>query len=175
MNRNAITSKKILFLFLLFYLFIWAGLPSLLLHSILPDSAENIALSHAYSWSYSKHPPLGMFIIGVASLLFKNIEVTTYFTSAICLVVSMCYIYKTSRMYLETSEAVASTILSSLSYYFVLNFALQYNQNVIMLPFWVATVYFFIKALDHNSLLYWCILSVVCALGVLASTKYLLL
>ncbi len=41
--------------------------------------------------------------------------------------------YKIARFYLSAESAAAATALSSLSYYYLANFALQYNQNLIML------------------------------------------
>ncbi len=51
-----------IYLFLLFYIFVWGVLPSIFYQSIFMDSAENIGLSHSFSWTYYKHPPVGMIL-----------------------------------------------------------------------------------------------------------------
>ena len=46
-------------------------------------------------------------------------------------------------------------MLSSLSYFYMANFALQYNQNTIMLPFWVMSAFYFWLAIKEPNLKNW--------------------
>lgn len=165
---------KFLLYFFFFYFLMYTIIPSLLVQSVFPDSAENLALSHALSWSYSKHPPLGMFTLHLLQTMGLNNQWAAFTASTICLLTSLLFIYKISLLYLEKNEAVIATILSSLSYYFMLDFTLQYNQNTIMLPFWVASIYFFIKSTNENKMTQWLLLGCMCALGVLAKYESLL-
>lgn len=161
--------------FLVAYIIIWGISPAILLSSVYPDSAENIALSHVLSWSYSKHPPLGMFMMAVALKVFGHIELATYLASCLCLMVSLFYVYKISTFFLATEEAISATVISSLSYYFLANFVLQYNQNTIMLPFWTAVIFYSLKVNTSNNIKDWLILSIISALAVLAKYESLLI
>jgi 4-amino-4-deoxy-L-arabinose transferase-like glycosyltransferase len=174
-HDSKLTPLSVLILFLFGYLIIWGGLPSLLLSSVYPDSAENLSLSHTLAWSYSKHPPLGMFLLHGLNQLIKSREIIVFFASSVCLVLSLIYLYLTAELYLSKHQAVAATLLSSLSYYFVLNFALQYNQNTIMLPFWVASVYYFLLAARQNKAWQWVLLGISCALAILAKYQRVLI
>lgn len=178
--NNSIISKKdtglyFFIAFLSFYFIVWGILPAIIYNSVYLDSAENLALSHTLSWSYSKHPPLGMFFLHYSQLILKNNELTVFISSALCFTVSFLYLYKITRMFLTKKNTIASILISSLSYYCVLIFVLQYNQNTILLPFWVASIYHFLRAIEHNKISSWIYLSLVCALGMLAKYEMLLI
>jgi hypothetical protein len=161
--------------FLIMYFILWAIVPSFLLHSMYPDSAENLTLGHVLSWSYSKHPPLGMLLLRLFSSVIPNIQFAVYFASGLCLILSLIFLYKISRLYLEKKDAIAATVLSTLSIYFMLNFSMEYNQNTIMLPFWAASIYYTLKVQANNRWCDWLCLSVICFLGVMAKYETLLI
>lgn len=169
------TSEKFLNLFLLSYLLIWGCLSAILLKSVYPDSAENLALGHVFSWSYSKHPPLGMFIINLMRKLTHNNEWAVYLTSTFCLVMSLYLLFKIAKQYMPEREAVIATLLSSLSYYFLVNFVMQYNQNTIMLPFWLGSIYYFLRVLSENKMRDWLILAGIGFLSVMAKYESLMI
>ena len=160
--------KFFIYFFLLGYFIIWGLIPSLFLHSIFPDTAQNLAWGHTWSWGYDSHPALGAWVITTINMLFHNNEFSAYFAGAGCLTVALWFTYKIARFYLSFENAVAATLLSSLSYYYLVNFVMQYNQNTIMQPFWLATIYFFIKALKQNKTIDWILLSIVAALSMMA-------
>ncbi len=157
------------------YLLLWGILSGFVYHSIFPDTAENLTLSHALSWSYSKHPPLGMLVIRQFSMLLHDNRFAAFLAGVSCLVVALYFIYRISLRYLTAQQAVCATIISSLSYYCLVNFVLEYNQNTIMLPFWVASIYYLLLAMEHNKLRDWLVLSVICFLGVMAKYETLMI
>ncbi|MEY8717373.1 glycosyltransferase family 39 protein [Francisella philomiragia] len=163
--------KKIfpLVLFVVLYLLIWDGL-TLLIHSpysISPDTAENIMWGMHPSLMYDKHPGLGALFLKPFVLLFSPLLANLLATS-ICIVVTWLYIYKIIRLYFEHKEAIFVTLLSLLSFFYMGEFFLQYNQNIILLPFWTASAYFFIKAIDSNRTIYWLLTALIVALAVYA-------
>lgn len=166
---------KLLIIFLCIFVFLVGFVPALVYDSILPDSAQNISWGNAWSWGYTEHPPLGVWFLNIMLKIFRNIELATFLSSAICLVVSLIYIYRTSKLFLSTKTAVAATMISSLSYFYFANFALQYNQNSIMLPFWVMSAFYFWLAIDNPKLSNWIFLAVVAALAVLAKYQSFLI
>ena len=143
--------------------------------SILPDSAQNLAWGHTWAWSYNRHPPLGTWLISIISLFSGNNEIATYSASVICLSISLIFIYLLSKRYLSPETAIAASVLSSFSLYYLINFVLQFNQNTIMLPFWVMICYFFDTCLRTNQLRHWLILSIVTAGAVLAKYESLII
>ena len=76
-------------IFILFYVLLWGIVPSLFFKSVYPDTAENLTLAHTLLWSYSKHPPLGMWVIFVFKTVFASNEVAGYLAGASCLLLSV--------------------------------------------------------------------------------------
>jgi 4-amino-4-deoxy-L-arabinose transferase-like glycosyltransferase len=170
-NKLKLKPSSPLFLFVLFLIsfFLLIGVvPSIVYHSIFIDSAQNMAWANTFSWGYSSHPPLGAWILILFRFIFRNVEVAVFFASALCLMLSLIYIYKTSRNFLSERSAVIATMLSSLSYFYMVYFSIEYNQNSIMLLLWTMSAYYFWQAFQRQKLCDWLIFAVVAALAMLA-------
>lgn len=161
--------KYPLLVFILIYLFIWVGL-TLLIHSqtsISPDTAENIMWGMNLSFMYDKHPGLGPFFLKILMTLFPPL-LANLIASATCIITSWLFIYKLAKIYFEKKEAIFITLLSAMNFFYMGEFFLQYNQNIILLPFWCASAYYFVKSLKSNNTLDWVLLGAMSALGVYA-------
>ncbi len=73
-SRN---TEKLLYIFLIAYFILWGIIPGLLLHSIYPNSAQNIAWGNVFSWEYDEHPPLGAWIITSLNAVLHDNELST--------------------------------------------------------------------------------------------------
>lgn len=174
-NSKQLSPIQWLIIFIATYLLLWCVIPALQFNSVFPDTAENLALSHVLSWSYAKHPPLGMALLHIIQSVIPSPEWAAALGNALCLSLGLLGTFFIARHKVGTTEAVAITLLSSLSLYFMINFAIQYNQNTIMLPFWVGIILFTIRALDFNKPLDWLLLSITAALGILAKYETLMI
>ncbi|TAL59664.1 MAG: glycosyltransferase family 39 protein, partial [Legionella sp.] len=155
-------------LYILAFAFIYILVPCLLYPSIFPDSAQNIAWGHTWEWSYNRHPPLGTWFIKLMDMLLGNVNLATYSASACCLSLSLWFIYKLAKQYLAAQDALVACILSSFSVFYLIYYVFQYNQNTIMLPFWVMLCYFFDLCLRKNKLQDWLIVGALSAAALLA-------
>lgn len=161
--------KHPLLVFTIGYLFIWIGL-TLLIHSqtsISPDTAENMMWGMNLSFMYDKHPGLGPFFLQILTPIFPPL-LANLIASAVCIITAWIFIYKLSKIYYQKQEAIFITILSAMNFFFMGEFFLQYNQNIILLPFWCASAYFFAKSVNENRLSDWVLLDIVAALGIYA-------
>ncbi|QIW10629.1 glycosyltransferase family 39 protein [Francisella sp. LA112445] len=159
-------------------MFIWVGLTALFYnkYAIAGNVAENLAWSNSLSFMYDKHPGLGAFILKVLSLLtFGNAILADVLSSGLCVLVSLIYIYKICKRFFSKEEATFITVISTFSAYYILQYFIMYNQNVILLPFWVIASYYFILVLDKNLYKNWIMLAIFTALGVYAKFEILLL
>lgn len=155
-------------LFILGFALIYILIPSFLYQSILPDSAQNLSWGHTWSWSYNRHPPLGTWLLSLMSIISVNNEVATFSASVLCLSVSLCFIFRIAKRYLSDQDAFVACVLSSFSLYYLNNFVLQFNQNSIMLPFWIMIGYFTDRCLQANKTKDWIFLGIVTAGALLA-------
>ena len=168
-NRTMLKKINPLVLFVVLYIVVWVGF-TLLIHSstsISPDTVENMMWGLNPSLMYDKHPGLGpLFLIPFTYLfnpLLANLLATT-----LCVLVTWLFLYKTLKIYFCEKEAVFVSLLSMASFFYMGEFFLQYNQNIILLPFWSAATYYFIKALDTNRSLDWILTAIALSLGVYA-------
>ncbi len=173
--HSSSATTKWFFLFIIAYICVWQILPASLLDSVYPDTAENLALSHALAWSYSKHPPLGMALLHAIQWVIPSNAWANAIANALCLNTSLIGIYLIAKEHVSEKTAIAATMLSSLSLFFLVNFAVQYNQNTIMLPFWVAIIAFTIRATHHNRCRDWLFLAVSIAGGMLAKYENIMI
>lgn len=162
-------------LFLTGLVFIYAVIPFLWYQTVLPDSAQNLAWGHMWLWSYNRHPPLGTWLLSFMSLIFGNNEIAVFSSNVLCLSISLLFIYKLSKRYLDIQSAAVACIFTSCSMFYLTNYALQYNQNTIMLPFWVMTCYFFDSCLRDNRIKDWLFLAVLTVASLLAKYESLLI
>ena len=157
------------------FIFIYAVLPSLCLNSIYPDSAQNMTWGHTWALSYNRHPPLGTWLISLLSFLFHDNQQATFTASVLCLLVALIFVYRLAEKWIGSANALAATVFTSLSLYFMTNFVLQYNQNSILLPFWAMICYFFDACLRTNRIQDWLLLSITTAAAILAKYEALLI
>ncbi|ASG68919.1 hypothetical protein CDV26_11510 [Francisella halioticida] len=170
--------NKYLIVYLFLYLFIWVGLTALFYnrYAIAGNAAENLAWSNSLSIMYDKHPGLGAFLLKILSVITGDDAILAdVLSSGVCVLVSLIYTYKICKRFFSKKDATFITIISTFGAYYILQYFLMYNQNLILLPFWVITSYYFILIFDDNSYKNWLMLAVFTALGVYAKFEILLL
>ena len=128
------------------------------------------------SYTYDKHPGLCAFVLKIFSLLTcGNAILADVLSSGLCVLVSLIYIYKICKRFFSKEEATFITVISTFSAYYILQYFIMYNQNVILLPFWVIVSYYFILVLEKNLYKNWIMLVIFTSLGVYAKFEILLL
>ena len=161
--------NKIIML-ILGYILLWAVIPSLFLQGMFTDSADNI------SWTTIplvdllgtfKHPALGAWVLKFALKITPTSLSAILLLSASCILITYFYIYKLGREFLPKEKVLFAILFTSTLYYLNVR-SLQYNQNIIMLPFWSAAVFYTYKSINTNLRKYWVYLGIVCGLGMLA-------
>jgi hypothetical protein len=170
--------NKNITIYLFGYLFIWVVLTALFnnKYAIGGNAAENMAWANHLSVMYDKHPGLGAFLLKICSIITgDNPLLATVLSSGICVLVSLVYTYKISRLYFSKDESSLLVMATTFSAFYMLQYFIMYNQNTILLPFWVMASYYFLLIQNDNSYRNWILLSIVTALGVYAKFEILLL
>jgi 4-amino-4-deoxy-L-arabinose transferase-like glycosyltransferase len=152
-----------------YHLVVWTLLP-LLSHACLPlDSVEAVLWGSQWEWGYDKHPPLSAWVAELFSDLFGDGGI--YFVSQLCIVTAGLGIYKLGRLFrLSTRQAVLSVILIDTIFFYQYG-SVEFNVNILQLPFWAWGWYFGINAVQNKRFLSWVGLGACVALGAL--TKYI--
>ncbi|MGQ4003102.1 glycosyltransferase family 39 protein [Francisellaceae bacterium CB299] len=159
------TSKTIVCIITFFLIWILGNFLLYDKYSLYVDILENIKWSHHLAILYGVHPGLGALFLKVMLWFIPNPLLAGLVASAICMLTSIIFLYKILDLFFDKNTALFLIILSLLSSVFGDYSFVQYNQNVILLPFWIMTCYYFIIATQKNLLRYWIMLAVSCALG----------
>ena len=170
-NRTPLIHQysKLLLLWSLAHLVIWSFVP-FLCNTCLPlDSIEASMWGSQWAWGYDKHPPLSGWTAYASSLIAGDFGV--YFFAQLCVVSAGLGIYRLARLLgLDSKEAFLSVLVLDLIFYYQYA-AVEYNVNILQMPFWAWGWFFGIDAVKNKRFASWLGLGVCIALGAL--TKYI--
>lgn len=177
MEFKLIKSKHLI-AYLFGYLFIWVGLTALFYNkfAVVGATTENIAWSNHLSIMYDKHPGLGALVIKAFSLVsFGNATLAAGLSSGVCVLVALVFTYKICKLYFSYQESVLLTILTTASAFYLFRYFLSFDQNIVLLPFWVIASYYFALMQKTPSYKNIILLSIAVAVGVYAKFEIFLL
>jgi len=159
----------LLFLWAFAHLAIWSLIP-FLCNTCLPlDSIEASMWGSQWAWGYDKHPPLSGWTAYASSLIAGDLGV--YFLAQLCVVSAGLGIYRLARLLgLDSKAAFLSVLALDLIFYYQYA-AVEYNVNVLQMPFWAWGWFFGIDAVKNKRFASWIGLGCCIALGAL--TKYI--
>lgn len=160
---------RLLWLWSGWHLVVWTLLP-LACNTCLPlDCIEAVMWGSEWEWGYDKHPPLSGWM---AELFAERMgDAGVYFLSQLCVVSAGWGIYRLGLLLkLAGLQAVLAVLLLECVYFY--NFSsVEFNVNILQLPFWAWGWYFGIRALKEDRMLSWVGLGACVGLGAL--TKYI--
>ncbi|WP_367714928.1 glycosyltransferase family 39 protein [Nitratireductor sp. GISD-1A_MAKvit] len=131
------------------------------------DMLENYSWGIAWEQGYYKHPPFFAWITAAWFAVFPNADWAYYLLSAVNGAALMFASWRIALRFLDPWRAFFATAL----FFFlppVTFLALKYNANSAMLPFWAATVWFYLRFLEKGRY------SDAVALGALAAASILI-
>ncbi len=163
--------SKAYIIFLLSHILIWTIVPSVSNTNLPLDTIEALAWGSNLEWGFNKHPPLSAFVIELFYFIFGKNDWAYYFLSQVCVAISFVYVWKLSNVFFK-SAIYSFLSLIILECIFLYNYTTpEFNVNIIQLPFWSITAFYFWKSIETNSKMNWILLGVFSALGFLS--KYL--
>jgi hypothetical protein len=144
------------------HLLVWTALPVLLGQSLPLDAVEGLALGKEWQLGYWKHPPLAWWLDDLA---YRTSGTTTvvFLLGPLSTVACMYLLWRFAREVVEPISALIA-VLSLESIHFFNYSAVQFNQNVIQLPFWVLTSWFFYRAVIDARNIDWLLAGIFLAL-----------
>lgn len=167
--NQAFNSTHGLALWVLLHLVIWIVLP-LACNTCLPlDCVEAVMWGSEWQWGYHKHPPLSAWVPELLSVPFGDAGV--YLASQLSIVLAGLGIWKAGRLLGLTAPQALFAVLLLDTVYFYQYISVEFNVNILQLPFWAWGWYFGLAAMERRQAGYWIGLGVCVALGAL--TKYI--
>ncbi|MDE4992344.1 glycosyltransferase family 39 protein, partial [Francisella tularensis] len=85
----------------------------------------------------------------------SNLMLAGLICRCICMLIVIVFLYKLLKLYFNHNTTLFLIILALLSSVFGDYSIVQFNQNVILLPFWIMTCYYFDLVTKQNLLKDW--------------------
>ena len=140
--------KKTFYLICLYHIIVWTILPFLANKNLPLDTIEALAWGGSFDLGYNKHPPLSAWITGLLFKFFGNKDFIYYLLSQLFIVLALIYVRKIAKIFLKKKISITLSflILESIAFF---NFETpQFNVNICQIPFWIMTIYFFLKGIE---------------------------
>ncbi len=114
---------------------------------------EAVAWSREPALGTPKHPPMSAWLVRLWFLVFPLEDWAYYLLAIVLATVALWIAWRVASDYLDDEKRVAGLALLTLLPFF--NFhALKYNANTVMIPFWAATTWWFLRSFETYSLVY---------------------
>ena len=117
------------------------------------DMGEMVALSREDLLGTTKHPPLGSWLVRFWFSVFPSTDWAYYLFAIVVATVGLWITWKLSQHYLDGEKRVIAVALLTLVPLY--NFhALKFNANTVLIPFWAATTWWFLRSFETRNLYY---------------------
>jgi hypothetical protein len=139
--------RTLLLAVLAWHLVFWVLAPWLVYRMLPLDALELLGWGQEWQWGYYKHPPLGPWLGEAFVWLCGGRIESLYLLAQLALVVTLIYVWRCARLFLDPARAVLATVLLEGSYfhtYLIPNF----NMNSLQLPLWAGFSFHLIRALQ---------------------------
>lgn len=168
--------KKAFWIFAIAHLALWTLVPALTCPNAPLDVIEGYAWGREWLLGTYKHPPMQSWWLQTLAVLTNRADWGHFLASQVAVVVTFWAVWKTGRrMVSKTAALISVLLLEGVIYY---NFtSIEFNPNVLQLPFWALSCFFFHCAVKNNRWHDWVLLAVAAAGGMYSkySTALLLL
>lgn len=118
-----------------------------------PDTGELLTWSNELALGYWKHPPLGVYVVKLWTMIFPVADWSFYLLGTINAALALWLAWRLSASLMSEEKRVMGLALLTLVPFF--NFlALDYNHNTLLLPLWAMTALFFLRSFKTRQLGY---------------------
>jgi len=162
-------------LFVLFQLVVLTVVPAWLSTSPPLDVVEGWGWAPHWLLGTHKHPPMPAWFLQAGYLLLPDRIWTPYLLSQLAVAATYLLVYRTGRLLMDARSAAAGTLLLAGSLYLTF-LTLEFNHNVIQLPFWAAIIHVFARILrSPQRTALWLLLGVLIGCGMYAKYSIIVL
>lgn len=146
--------ERLLFLLAGWHLLFWVLAPALSYRMLPLDTLELLGWGQHWQWGYYKHPPLGAWLGELTLQVSGGHLVGLYVLAQLCVLITLFYVWKTARLFLDPHAAVVATALLEGAYWYTY-LTPNFNMNTLQLPVWAGLSYHFVKALRGDPRHWW--------------------
>jgi 4-amino-4-deoxy-L-arabinose transferase-like glycosyltransferase len=139
--------RPLLWALMAWHLLFWTLAPAFGYRMLPLDTLELLGWGQEWQWGYYKHPPLGAWLGEAALWLGGGRLEALYLLAQACIVLTLWYVWKCARLFLDPARAVLATVLLEGSYYHTY-LSPNFNMNLLQLPAWAGFSYHLLRALQ---------------------------
>lgn len=144
------------------YCTVWAAC-LLTLPGFYLDTYDMFAFGQAWQLGYWKHPPLPAWLAELGFVVTGGWPQSQSILAVGAAALTLIYLFRLARDIRGAQWALVAVALSMVNYYFTRPIE-TLNHNIVQLPLWVMTVFYFRRAFLTSSRSAWVLLGVVAAL-----------
>lgn len=168
------TTQRYFVILCLLHFTIWVLVPTLIFYNPPTDSLEGIAWGNLWLLGYEKHPFLAPWLSAGFTNLFGVVGWPIYLLSQISIISCFVAIWLLAKRILSPWQAFLSVfLLEGISYYNLQS--VIFDPNILMLPLWAFSCWFFYLAVTKNKIYQWILLGFCIGLAMLAKYESALL
>lgn len=155
--------ERLLWLLAAWHLLFWVLAPMLTYRMLPLDTLELLGWGQQWQWGYYKHPPLGAWLGEIALQISGGRLSALYVLAQVCVLLTLYYVWKTARLFLDRHAAVVATAVLEGAYWYTY-LTPNFNMNTLQLPVWAGLSYHFVRALrgDHHHWWAWGVFVALC-------------
>lgn len=150
---------------------IWTLLPCAFLPNMPVDTAELLYWARRPQWGYPKHPPMTYWVAGIFDRLAFSHLWGQYLAAQVCMLAAFWGVWKLACRFLDEGTALMATAVLQ-AVYFYGYMSPEFNHNVLILPFWAWTAYFFWRAASAGRTRSWIACGALAGLGFLVKYSF---
>jgi hypothetical protein len=158
--------------FLVLHVAVWTLLPVMSAVNLPLDVVETLAWGREWQAGYHKHPPFSAWAAEIARLGAAHWPL--FLLSQIFVAVAFVAVWMLARDILTPWRALVSVVALEGVHYHTIT-SIEFNANVVQYPFWAIAGLAFWRAMRHGALVWWIVLGLACAAGILGKHSFALL
>lgn len=163
-----IAPRKFLALVSLFHLLLWGSAAALLQKNGSHDVIEAIAWGGQWQLGYDRDPFLVAWLAHLAYWIGSASVWPIYYLSQLCVIASFWAVWRLAKIVgLDDFRALVAVLFLEGIYYYHFTTA-EFNDNVLQIPLWAASSYFYYKSLTNQKIADWSLTGCFLALAMLA-------
>lgn len=162
--RAATHPERLFWVFAIIHLLLWTIIPTLTSPNAPLDVIEGYAWGREWLLGTYKHPPMQSWWLQILAVLTNRAAWAHFLASQIAVIVTFWAVWQTGRRIMsETAALVGVMLLESIVYYNLTS--VEFNPNVLQLPFWALMALTFQRAVKDDNLKHWLLLGLWSAGG----------
>ncbi|MGH7247464.1 MAG: glycosyltransferase family 39 protein, partial [Pseudomonadota bacterium] len=142
--------------FLALHFAVWTALPARLYANLPLDLIEALTYGREWPLGSDKLPPLPWWLVEIMYRVF-GADAAYYALAEVVVILAFLAVWATARQLVGAAGALVSILIIDGLHYFQYT-AVQFNHNVIQLPFWALAGYCFHAALKRGHIRHWLLL-----------------